>query len=391
MKTHFFLSPSIEEIERRLFGVSDSLIALVERGETSPRIAAAVRSSPEWQRNASAGAAAMADAELPATEAVMPAYIGDLIRRRAAAGQAGSVGTPVPGQIVQVRQIVTPRKGQLDWVMLAPLHVLLDAPAESPDLWHGWLVSGEASYASWWDVVLQEQDGDFDPEAAMVQVWNPVRVYLPMVANVAGMLSMARLQAVRAVAGEFATGEVPAGVPEWPGKVAERATLGGLAVVTGSAVRSAADPRQRYQHLYFHAAEAVKEPARLALAEAAVAIAPGLVERLREWAQRQAAVLLAPRLALAMSGTTEADDIPDLVWEGRARVRLLELSRQLATVMVSAAGTASITCRVMQDGVLLAKATVGAAGEATLSWEPGPDTELVLDDGVEQLAIPFNG
>jgi hypothetical protein len=48
MKKHFPLSPPIEQIEQRLFGVSEGLIEAVKRGETSPAIADAVRRSPEW-------------------------------------------------------------------------------------------------------------------------------------------------------------------------------------------------------------------------------------------------------------------------------------------------------------------------------------------------------
>ena len=46
------LSPSLESIERRLFGVNPLLIAAVERGETSKDIAQAVMQSVEWARRA---------------------------------------------------------------------------------------------------------------------------------------------------------------------------------------------------------------------------------------------------------------------------------------------------------------------------------------------------
>jgi hypothetical protein len=90
--------------------------------------------------------------------------------------------------------------------MLAPLHVLLDAPAEAPAVWHGWLVSGEPDYAGWWDFVLQEQDAPFDPEAAMVQLWNPCAFTCRWRRASSGSLSPARLQAVRSLAADFAVG-----------------------------------------------------------------------------------------------------------------------------------------------------------------------------------------
>ena len=55
MKLDRPLSPPLVHIERSLFGVSEMLIAAVERGETSAAIAAAVRSSPEWAETGSHG------------------------------------------------------------------------------------------------------------------------------------------------------------------------------------------------------------------------------------------------------------------------------------------------------------------------------------------------
>ncbi|MBV5332043.1 hypothetical protein JZU54_00285, partial [bacterium] len=66
------------------------------------------------------------------------------------------------------------------------MYVLLDSSTEVPVIWHGWLVSAETDYAGWWDFVLQEQDAPFDPEAAMVHLWNPVQLYLPMASRVVG-------------------------------------------------------------------------------------------------------------------------------------------------------------------------------------------------------------
>jgi hypothetical protein len=149
--------------------------------------------------------------------------------------------------------------------MLVPLHVLLDAPAEAPAVWHGWLVSAETEYAGWWDFVLQEQDAPFDPEAAMVQLWNPCVFTCRWRRALSGNLSPARLQAVRSLAADFAVAEAPADIAAWPGRVASRTTSAGLRVTTGSPLGNEHDARHRYQQLYFEAAEAVREPARLAL------------------------------------------------------------------------------------------------------------------------------
>ena len=260
MKKHFPLSPPIEQIEQRLFGVSEGLIEAVKRGETSPAIADTVRRSPEWTEYHSD----IQDDRTPRPDEEtrsppeVSGQIRDLIRRRVAAAPLASLALPAPGQIVRVDKIVTPRPAQLDAIMMAPLHVLLDAPAEPAAVWHGWLVSAETDYAGWWDFVLQEQDAPFDPEAAMVQLWNPVGLYLPMAARIVGQLSPSRLQAVRSLAADFAVAEAPANIAAWPGRLASRTTSTGLRVTTGSPLGSEHDARHRYQQLYFEAAEAAK-------------------------------------------------------------------------------------------------------------------------------------
>jgi hypothetical protein len=157
-----------------------------------------------------------------------------------------------------------------------PLCVLLDAPAEVPAVWHGWLLSAETDYAGWWDFVLQEQDAPFDPEAGMVQLWNPVRLYLPMAARVVGELSPARLQAVRTMAADFVERHRRAislsGQGEWLREILQQACASQPAARLGNEH----DARHRYQQLYFEAAEAIREPARLALhALAAIPVGQG--------------------------------------------------------------------------------------------------------------------
>ena len=175
------LSPSLESIERRLFGVNPVLIAAVERGETSKDIAQAVMKSEEWARRAEADEQ-LSEPVGDASEVRLAEHVLDVIRRRSDAMRAAASLTstvPAPGLIVELSEIRTPKPSQLDWVMQVPLHVLLDEPDETPQVWHGWLVSGEPDYASWWDFVLQDQDEPFEPFACVVQLWNPVQIYLP--------------------------------------------------------------------------------------------------------------------------------------------------------------------------------------------------------------------
>lgn len=333
MKQKRTLSPPLAVIENRLFGVSMGLMDAVEAGETSARIAESVKKSAEWAARKT-GEAEFTPDGIEETAGAMPEFIRELVERRVAAAQAKFDPMPCAGQIVEVRRIVTPKLNQLDWVMQVPLYVLLDAQTETPELWHGWLASAETDYASWWDFVLQQEDTPFDPEAGMVQLWNPVRLYLPMAGRVVAQLSLARLQAVRALAGEFATSEPPKRIEAWPGRVALRATLSGLEVVTGSPLGGDADPRRRYQQVYFYAAEAVREPARLAVGQSQVKWAGvgDFMETLVDAARRVHEVLApVPHIDVAMRGN---------VVDGKAA-----LSHKLQNAILSTAIDASASYR----------------------------------------------
>ena len=385
MKNHFPLSPPIAQIQRRLTGVSEGLIEAVETGATSPGITEAVRRSPEWaEYQADIQESRKQTESLPDeihSTAVIPEHIQRLIRRRISANALSLASLPNPGQIVAVEKIITPRPGQLDAIMQAPLHVLLDAPAEVPAVWHGWLVSAETDYAGWWDFVLQEQDAPFDPEAAMVQVWNPVLLYLPMATRVVGELTPARLQAVRALAADFVVTEVPADIEPWPGRVASRTISPGLRLTTGSPLGNDTDDRHRYQELYFEAAEAVREPARLALralSEIPTSQAGKLLNRLIAAAGKMAEILLPePRVAIAMSGDTAASN-PDLVWPDIARLRIHELTAEGdGSMEVAAIGLESLVVEVRKGALIEERVEIASGSIDTIAWDQG-STGLVF-------------
>ena len=377
MKRHFPLAPPIDQIDRRLFGVSAGLIEAVIRGETSLPIAEAVRRSTEWtEYQADIQEARIAHEESsapPPAPSIIPDHIKSLFQRRVAANALASLPFPMPGQILAVEKIVTPRPAQFDAIMQVPLHVLLDAPAEVPAVWHGWVVSAETDYAGWWDFVLQEQDAPFDPEAAMVQVWNPVRLYLPMAARVVGRLSPSRLQAVRALAADFAVTEAPADIPSWPGRVASRSTSQNLRITTGSPLGGDEDTRHRYQELYFEAAEAVREPARLALSALAgvpASQAGTLINRLIAAAGRVAEILLPePRVAVAMSGE-DAASAPDLFWPDIARIRIDGLTAEGDGRMeLTAIGTESLIVEVRKGALVEERVNIAAGSVDLIAWD----------------------
>ncbi len=401
MKLDRPLSPPLAHIEHSLFGVSPALIEAVERGETSSAIAEAVHCSPEWAARETA-VSRIEPEEIDTTPSLLPPHLRTLIERRLTAREIiAETAEPIPnaGQIVELRQICTPKKGQLDWVMQVPLYVLLDAPAEAGTLWHGWLVSSEADYAGWWDFVLQDEDGPIEPDAAVVQLWNPLRVYLRMAERVVGRLSPARMQAVRALASEFVTGNVPTATPVWPGRVAQRFTRGELSVVTGSQLGGDEDPRHHYQHLYFHAAEAIREPARLVLAELASmpeqnSISAWLSRLDTLVAQIGTTLIPAPRVALAMSERDdEAMTIKDRLWDDLARISVLEIAADGAgRVQVTAESDIAVTCELRVSGVLEFKQTA-RRGEnpVQIDWETGEVTTLTLTvaDGRPALEFPL--
>ncbi len=130
MKRRFALSPSLERVERRLFGVSDGLIEAVLAGETSQRIAQAVKASPEWTAyNSGESMTESEDTNAVVSSLEPPDYINELIRRRVEASRAKFSRSPARGQIVEVRKIITPPGSeQLDWIIQAPLYVLLRRP-----------------------------------------------------------------------------------------------------------------------------------------------------------------------------------------------------------------------------------------------------------------------
>jgi len=277
------LHPSLKTVEDRLRGPSTDL---VQRWIDNPRSLSAetlrdleqnpmARELREVMSQPEPALGGEDDQPIPP----MSAALQDLIQRRDAALQHRFPASPRAGQILAVDRVIGP-DGPLDHDLPGSLAVCLDHPTETPEVWYGWLVSAEVDYAGYWDLVLEAADGPCDPQAGMVQLWNPVRIYLPSTGPVLAKLSAERLAALRSLAVDYVTGRDPDPALASPGRMLPRHTDDGLMIMTGTPLLGEDDPRHRYQDLYHTAAEAVGAPARLAMEKAT---AGNPLADLRDW------------------------------------------------------------------------------------------------------------
>ena len=292
------LTPPLNVIEDRLFAPSNALIQRwIARDPSLPSdTVAALDDDPDageirqlWRETT------FENALPPAVQPVeMPARLRELIERRVTARRHAFSPKPRAGQILRVEQPVGPQ-GALNWDMGCPLAVLIAEPLEHPEVWYGWLVSHETDYAGYWDLLLEEEDEPYDPSAKMIQVWNPVQVYLPSTSIVLAELPPARLATLYSLVADFVAAPTPDPVLARPGSLVERLTQDGRRVMTGTPLRGPDDPRWRYQELYFAAADMLKEPARMALAAVIEEPPqPTILERLLETLRRAAATWQLP-------------------------------------------------------------------------------------------------
>jgi hypothetical protein len=162
-------------------------------------------------------------------------------------------------------------------------------------------------------------------------------------------------------------------------------------VVTGSPLGGEADLRHRYQQIYFEAAEAVREPARLALRELAQ-VPDGRVGRFLNHLVAQAARLAQclvpePRIAVAMNG--EAEEVtPDLSWPDVALLRILDLTDAgEGRIEVRCIGTAALSVEVWRDDVLLDKANLLPGDSGTVAWDDEATHLRLADTGGRTLRL----
>lgn len=215
-----YLHPPLPLIEQELFGLA----------ETQPISGAGLVDSswPEADR-------------APA----LPDYLAALIRSKTNATRALPATPPAVGDI---RALVAVTQDDGDTRQLGRTCAVLLHRCVAGRRWAGWMVAQETDYATEHDLVLQHDDGVLAPEAAVVQLWNPVEVELRGDEALLGRLSSAALGAALKLADHrFTEAQF---VATRPGRVGAWDLDADTTVVTGTPLGDDGDPRLRYQDLY---------------------------------------------------------------------------------------------------------------------------------------------
>lgn len=218
----------------------------------------------------------------------IPSAIADLIRRRVAADQAFGTEALAVGQIRAFLK-VPDETGSDTRPLRRTFGILLGASLGGAH-WRGWLVAQEVDYATDRDLVIESEDGPCSPEAGMVQTWNEISVALDGSEPLLAKLSRQRLEAVVCLAGRVPTADNS--VASHPGRVGAWDLKEGMAVVTGTPLGDANDPRHEYQRIYSVLGQLFPIAAS---AEALTAVQPGSTG----WLERLAGFLVRPAWAYA--------------------------------------------------------------------------------------------
>jgi hypothetical protein len=174
-------------------------------------------------------------------QVVVPEFLKDRIRRRVASRTAGFDLSPEEGKILRFDGI---------GIEARPICVLLDMHFRS-NLWEGWIVAPECDYATDQDMLLEQQDEPCDPLASMIQTWNRVTADVEDAVMPVGILSRARLEAVREVSNGMISGAI---IGARPGFVAPTLTMHQHPVLVGSPLSTVSDRRSAYRDIYFRLA-----------------------------------------------------------------------------------------------------------------------------------------
>ena len=227
----------------------------------------------------------------------IPPAIADLIRRRVAADQAFGTEALAVGQIRALLKIPD-ETGSGTRPLRRTFGILLGAHLGGAR-WRGWLVAQEVDYATDHDLVIESEDGPCSPEAGMVQTWNEIGVALDGSEPLLGKLSPQRLEAVVCLADRIPTAENT--VASRPGRVGAWDLKAGMAVVTGTPLGNASDPRREYQEIYRSIGQLFPIAARANAPSGPQTGAAGWLERLAGLLVRPAWAYAATALVVVQS------------------------------------------------------------------------------------------
>ena len=383
--------PTLAEIEARWFTPSDALLAHIANNDpTVPEgLSHAVLDDPDYQscvaglrETGKEGIGTVAIVQTDIENCQPPAWLLELADKRDTARRQLRGAKIQPGSLVAVERLVGP-DGELPIDFPSIAVALLDGE-DDPGIWYGWLAASETAYATDWDFILREEDGPFDPSlAGMVQLWNPVRVYAKSIARIVGALPMERLNAVCALAAEYLTLTGPAERPAAVGSIYVRPTLHGFTVATGSPLQGPQDPRWHYQEIYLRVAEAVRKPARLALASRPWWA--GLWDSIAASLQ----FVPSPAIACAMDGAP-ASNIQEGILAGRFRLRLDSDNANVIRLHLSRVGDKDGSVRLTRLGQTLQTLAVGQAEDVfSLDQRSGYALEILDSQGslIERIEL----
>ncbi len=393
------LWPPLTLIENDLFAPSAALIQRWRDGVAPPELAAALAQDQEApaRREALEQADRMDFApgdDIPVPP--MPDALRDRIRRRVVARQAAFSPIPTAGQILRIDEVIGPA-GPLDLNLPRPLAVLIAAPT-TRQVWWGWLVApgSETDYAAFYDLLLGPEDEPCDPLAGMVQLWNPVHVYLPSTSRVLAELKPERMAAVRALDAECATMPPPETIPPQPGEILVR-QLGAYTVRTGTPYGDAEDPRLRYQTLYEIVADAaVKAPAKLAAA--ARSPLERVLDTLLDWAADVGALLTpytpAPQRMGGAPSASPWDTARHYDLDETLRLRLwVDEANRLFHLRLECRADLDLRIQLQEDGETMQTATLRPdAPVVELSADLAKTSELLVSTAQGELRyrLPLN-
>lgn len=198
---------------------------------------------------------------------VLPAYLQAMARNFHQLDAIQHEEIPKPGQIVVVNSLDSPNPDiEIMFHVNRPLVAVLSRPTENADVWAGWVVApeNEKYFSTVWDVHLEEEDRPYlDSLAGVVQVWNPVQVYIPQVKKIIGKLSTKRLTAIHDL--QFIMLEMGVEYEESSpiGELRE-IKISDVTLTVGTPLTSESDVRVNYQILYAEVGAALKQPALIA-------------------------------------------------------------------------------------------------------------------------------